>query len=63
MEIATEDKPFTNRNQTGWILRRLRFRKADTTKARGWTMSVGELSALARSYGMAADEIAVMEKA
>jgi hypothetical protein len=51
-DLVAEDKTFTNSRKVGWLLKRLRFRKAPNKRTRYWKTSVPELMALARAYGM-----------
>jgi hypothetical protein len=50
--LVEEDKKFTNPRRVGWLLKRLRFRKAPNKRTKQWKTNVPELQALARSYGM-----------
>jgi hypothetical protein len=48
------DKKFISAQRVGWLLKRLRVRKAERTeKTKQWQITRAELDALARAYGMA----------
>ncbi len=52
-EIVGVDDDFTNSKKAGWLLQRLRFKKAERAgNKRRWRISRSELASLARSYGM-----------
>jgi hypothetical protein len=53
-DLAEPEKPFTTPRRVGWLLRRLRLRRAERDeKAKRWAIDQAELEALARAYGMA----------
>jgi hypothetical protein len=52
-DLAEPDKPFTTPRRVGWLLKRLRVRKAERQeRARGWAVTGADLEALARAYGL-----------
>jgi hypothetical protein len=53
-ELVDPDKTFTSSRKLGWILKRLRFEKADDRTARGWKTTRKEMESIARTYGLTA---------
>jgi Domain of unknown function (DUF3854) len=52
-ELIKDGEEFTNTRRVGWLLKRLRFKKASPGKThRRWALKVAEIEALARAYGM-----------
>jgi hypothetical protein len=53
-DLSEPDKPLTNPKRVGWMLRRLRFRRAERDeKNKRWAVTPADVAGLVRSYGLA----------
>jgi hypothetical protein len=51
-DLTKPDTPYTNSNRVGWILRKLRFKKADDRCSRKWKTTKTDLQNIAETYGL-----------
>jgi hypothetical protein len=55
-ELAEPEKAYTNSRRVGWILRKLRFQKADDRSSRRWKTTKRDLQTIAQTYGLEKEE-------
>jgi hypothetical protein len=57
-DMVDDGKGFTSARSVGWLLKRLRFRRAGRSeRAKGWAVDRSELGALALAYGVQCGEM------
>jgi hypothetical protein len=51
-DLAEEETDYTNSRKVGWILKKLRFQKADGRTSRNWKTTKTELRTIAETYAV-----------